>query len=404
MQFWPRLLAGLLLWAWAGAYPAFAQPDEPFAPAPIAVDEGGPVMVTGRVRYTNPFFTVGVTQPLILLEDQAGFIDRDPSFLLPLASQTLGQITSDFRRSPFTYALALPAAPQASLRDVDQDGRPDPGVMVFAVAYWTNVFGSPFLEERDLLGGGWSTAYASTRVADVAGRRHEVVGGKLLVYAPAAGQGFPSGFGVDGLLFTADDPMVGLPPGYTLVDLDHTPFTFDRSRTPRVDLIEPEMVALDDFSGLSYSEAFDALIAKLRREYAFTAYKGIDWDALADTFRPRMVQAERAQDRNAYLLALHDFSLAIPDGHIQGPRLPAVERERYGGGFGMAIRELDDGRVLVVFVAPDGPAARAGLTPRAEIIAIDGQPIQDALAQVEPWNGPFSTAHTRRLQQLRYVL
>src|SRR5690606_32082787 len=143
----------------------------------------------------------------------------NPSFVLSPESQTLGQITSDFRRSPFIYSLALPIEPQGELRDVDQDGAVDPGVMVFAVAYWTNKFGDPFLEERDLFGGGWSTAYASTRVTEEASRRREVIGGKLLVYAPAADQGFPSDFGSDGLIFTADDPITTLAPGYTVVDL-----------------------------------------------------------------------------------------------------------------------------------------------------------------------------------------
>ena len=127
-------------------------------PAPITNDEGGPVLLTGKVTYTNPFFTIGVAAPLIVLEDQAGFIDRDPGFIIPPESQTLGQITSDFLDSPFTYSLALPIEPQGTQRDVDQDQTEDAGVMVFAVAYWNNKFGDPFLEERDLFGGGWSTA------------------------------------------------------------------------------------------------------------------------------------------------------------------------------------------------------------------------------------------------------
>src|SRR5690606_39707887 len=50
--------------------------------------------------------------PIFVLEDQAGFVDRDRSFILPAQSQTLGQITSDFYTSPFTYSLALPIEPQ----------------------------------------------------------------------------------------------------------------------------------------------------------------------------------------------------------------------------------------------------------------------------------------------------
>jgi len=220
-----------------------------------------------------------VAEPLIILEDEAGFVDRNPSFLLPRASQTLGQITTDFRTSPFTYTLELPIEPQGSLRDVDHNGKQDPGVMVFAVAYWTNKFGDPFLEERDLFGGGWSTAYASTRVSQEVSRRDEMVGGKLLIYAPTSEQGFPSDFGPDGLLFTADDPITTVLPGYSVVNLDTKPFTFDRSRYQTIDLIEPDFAALLDYSKLGYAAAFDALVETLSKEYAFTQYKHINWDA-----------------------------------------------------------------------------------------------------------------------------
>ena len=79
-------------------------------------------------------------------------------------------------------------------------------------------------------------------------RNGEIVGGIFLVYAPDDQQGFPSGFGEDGLLFTEDDPIVILPEGYTIVNLDAEPFSFDRSRNPVVDLIEPEGIALVDYS------------------------------------------------------------------------------------------------------------------------------------------------------------
>src|SRR5687768_11719874 len=68
------LLGGVLpLPMHAQALPVQAQ-DKP--------DESGPVLLTGKITYTNPFFTVGVAAPLIVLEDQAGFIDRDPGFVI----------------------------------------------------------------------------------------------------------------------------------------------------------------------------------------------------------------------------------------------------------------------------------------------------------------------------------
>ena len=373
-------------------------------PAAVIVnDEGGPVVITGSCTYTNPFFTSGVAQPLVILEDQAGFVDRNRGFLMPPESQVMGQITSDFYTSPFTYSLTLPQVPQGTLRDVDHDGETDTGVMVFTPAYWTNAFGDPFLEERDLHGGGWSTAYAGTRIDPDPNAEGEVIGGKYVVYAPDDQQGFPSGFGPDGLLFTADDPIVGLPQGYTVVDMDTDPFTFDRSREPVIDLIEGEASEVDDFSGLSYTEAFDKMIEKFRKEYAFTEYKGIDWDAKAAEFRPRFEDAERNRDSLAYRRALRDFAWSIPDGHVSGPFLVEEFSAATAGGLGMAIRELDDGRVIVNFLTPGGPAKAAGIQLRAEILELNGKPVAQAISENVPWSSPFSTEHVRRLQQLRYV-
>src|SRR5215216_3525673 len=171
---------------------------------------GGTKIVSGSVTYTNAFFTTGVAEPLILLEDQGGFIERDRQFVIPVQSQVIGQITSDFYTSPFSYSLTLPEEPNGTLHDVDHDGSNETGVMVFAVAYWTNTWGDPYLERRDQGGGGWSTAYASTKVSDNPSSYREIYGGKYLVYAPDDKQQFPSDFGSDKKLFTDDDPIMDL--------------------------------------------------------------------------------------------------------------------------------------------------------------------------------------------------
>lgn len=385
---------------------AFANEDAEFPDAVISNDEGGPAVITGEVTYTNPFFTSGVAQPVIILEDQAGFIDRDSFYVFPIESQTLGQITSDFFTSPFSYRIALPIEPQGGLRNLGDDVD-NFGVMVFAIAYWNNTWGDPYLEVRDQSGGGWSTAYASTRVGDDPSNEREIIGGRLVVYAPENGALFPSGFGADGLLFTDDDPLIRLPQGYTLVDMDTDPFTFDRSRYPVVDLIEPDGTALVDYSNLGYLDAFDNMLEKFRTEYAFTENKDIDWDALRDEFRPLFIQADKNDEATIYLNALREFLWRIPDGHISlSPLAPFVSdfQSQIARGIGIGIRETDDGRVLVTFLLDDGPAANAGIQLGSEILEIDGQPISDVIEAAQPWSQPFSTPHNRRLEQLRYAV
>lgn len=382
--------------------PAAAQDAIP--PAEIVNDEGGPVLVTGEVAYTDGYFTAGVSEPIIILEDQAGFVDRDFGYIMPEESQVLAEITSDFFTSPFSYEVELPPEPEAGQRDVDLDGESDPGVMVYAVAYWTNTWGGPVLEERDLYGGGWSTAYASTEVDQNPSGKAEVLGGVYLVWSPDDAQGFPSGFGPDGRLFTGDEPIVRLPQGWTTVIMDTDPFTFDRSREPVIDLIEGESVAQDDFSDLSYTKAFDAMVKLFSQEYAYTEFKGIDWAAMAAEYRPRFEEAERNNDSDAYQRALRDFIYSIPDGHLTAPLVMGDFQELVGGGLGMNLAQLDDGRVIVIDTYRRTPARDADIEDGAEIIAMGGLPVEDYLSTIVPYEATYSTDHVRRLAQLRYAV
>lgn len=385
---------------------ALAQDELP--PAEIVNDEGGPAIISGALTYSNLLFTVGVSEPLIILESEANFVDRNLHGDLPIESQVLGQITSDFYTSPVNYTLSLPEIPNGPYRDVDNDGEEDQGVQIYGIAYWQNVWGDPYLEPRDLYGYGYSSAYASMRTSPNLSEVGEVIGGKYVVYAPDDQQGFPSGFGADGKLFTEDDPTVRLPAGYTTVDMDTDPFTFDRSREPVIDLIEGEGSELDDYSTMSYAEGFQALIDQMREEYAFTEYKSLDWDALEAEFLPRFEQADADGDTYAYLLALSDFGAAIPDTHVGSSASNYISSEFLAnnpGGLGMAIRELDDGRVVVNYLLPGGPAEEAGIELLAEIKTFNGEPIADALDAVVPASTfSFGVEHTRRLEQLRQLL
>jgi C-terminal processing protease CtpA/Prc len=400
-----RILS-LILFLLLLALPVWAIDDGDIPAAEIENDEGGPVVIRGEVEYTNAFFAAGTSEPLIMLEDQTGFVHRDENYLIPVASQQLGQITSDFYNSPFTYSLSLPIVPQAPLNDVDHDNQEDTGVMIFQVAYWSNTFGDAFLEERDLFGGGWSGSYSSADVSGLVETLGEYIGGKIIIYSPDARQAFPSGFGEDEMLFTDDDPLVIVPQGYTIVDMDDEEFTFDRSREPIVDLIEGEGAEADDFSEMSYSDAFESLVEKFRLEYAFTEFKELDWDALYEEFSPRFEEADDENDAALYQIALQEFIWRIPDGHVSmSLTIPTFElyATQTDGGLGMAIRELDDGSVIVTYLTENGPAEAAGIELQAEITEINGVDIHEALEDVIAWSGPFSADHIRQLQNLRYI-
>lgn len=149
-----------------------------------------------------------------------------------------------------------------------------------------------------------------------------------------------------------------------------------------------------DYSALTWTDAFKAAHDKFSREYAFSDWKGLDWDGLYNRFLPRIEEAQAARDEKAYYLALHGYICSIPDGHISlssaNAAVPkAIGRELAGGGFGMAVAELDDQRVIAAAVIASGPADLSGIVAGAEILTWGGEPIKTAIGRIDVGAVPF---------------
>jgi len=380
--------------------------DEPEAEAkpeaiPLFADE--PVQLIGNIEISNALILkVYFYERFVMLEDLTGFIQRDYEYSQPLAGQILGPVTVDEEAQEFTYLLNLPARPASPFNDVDNDGQADQGVQIWQIAMNANYIGDPFLGEEEA--GSWSSTYASTRTDSE--NKREIYGGTILVWAADDQQEFPVGFGEDGLLFTADDPVAPIMAGYSIVNLDRDPFEFSKEQVADIPLYEGE-VTVNDYSEMGWLEAFEAMHTKVALEYPFTDLKGIDWEALYAEFAPRIEAAETAADETAYFLALRDYTWSIPDGHVgvsSGEIGSQMFNDETAGGYGFAISGLDDGRVIASLVLDEGPATDAGIEWGAEIISWNGQPVGEALAAVRPWSLPFSTEEAKIIQQYRYLL
>ena len=360
----------------------------------IQTDTNEPVLVTGTIPFTSPFFLAGNSEPFILLEDEAGFIDRNREFIFPLTGQAIGPVDL-VQDGLLSFSLPLPSMPQATLSDVDHDRQEEHGVMIFVVAYWSNTWGGPFLEERD--GTGWSNAYASTTTDP--NREDEIDGGTMVIWAPDDKQSFPSGFGEDDKLFTGDDPITNVPAGYSFVDLDSDPFRIYKQPTLELVLNEGAS-AINDFSNMNYVDAFETMFTKVSTEYPFTELKGLDWDSIHAQIAPKVASATNDDD---FYVALRDFTYLIPDAHVGISFNPNVFWPEIGGEFGLILDQLDDGNVVVTQVLPGSPAEQAGIERGAQIITWGGQPVADALDAVHPYFSPFSTRQHERQQQLIFL-
>ncbi|MBK8824807.1 MAG: hypothetical protein IPN58_20025 [Anaerolineales bacterium] len=396
-----RLLSYLILVSLvlAGCAP---KNDEPV----IVNNENQPALLQGTFQVTNDFVLTGYyVENAVALTDMHAFVIRDEEWEIPVESQVLGFMTFDPESLSGTYELNLPALPRGEFSDVDNDDVEEQGVQIFAVGYSPNLYGGPFSEGDDR-SRGWPSYLASIKTDTE--NNDEVIGGKLVVWAADANQQFPSGFGADGLLFTADDPVAALPTGYTIVDLDTSPFAFVQEPTLELALYEPADVAIKDFSAMTYTQSFDAMFEAVRKEYAFTDIEGKapEWDALYAELRPRVAQAETEKDPNAFYLALRDFTRAFRDGHVGlggGDYANEDFTNATSGGYGVAIRELDDGRVLAIFILESGPAQAAGMLVGAEILEFNGQPISDAISAAQSYSLQ-SSDFSIRYQQARYLL
>ena len=365
-----------------------------------------PYQITGAYKVTNDFvLATYYVENAVTLTDMHGFVVRDLKWELPVVSQTLGFMTFDKKTLSGTFELNLPAVPQGEFNDVNNNGVKDQGVQIFAVAYSPNVYGGPFAEGDDR-SRGWPSYLASVKTDTE--NKDEVTGGKLVVWAPDANQQFPTSFGKDGLLFTADDPVGPIPAGYSIVDLDQSPFTIIQEAKPQLTLYEPKDIAVKDYSAMSYTESFDKMFEIIRKEYAFADIQGKapDWDAVYAKLKPRVAQAEKDKDANAFYLALRDFTWAFKDGHVSMNGGDYAQKDfstAVSGGYGFAIRELDDKRVIVIYVMDGGPAQKAGMQVGAEITEFNGQPISNAIDGAQSYSNQ-SSDFAIRYQKARYLL
>ena len=137
-----------------------------------------------------------------------------------------------------------------------------------------------------------------------------------------------------------------------------------------------------DYRNLSWSRAFFSLNALMEERYAFTGWRAVDWDALNRTWAPAIADAEKRQDNASYYRALRGYLFAIPDGHVNVLSNSGDYGAKYadiGGGYGIALVQLDSGDVIVSYVANGSAAEKAGIRPGDKVTAWNAVEIHEAV-------------------------
>lgn len=417
------ILIGIFLWHAPYTPPAhghvLAQDEAPSVTEPTL----GTVRVFGSLPATAQD---DAAAPLTFaLLDVVGALNAAPIDWVPASGQILGRpATPDAipgATPAVTYTVDLPLQPAGIPVVLDgvapaEDGAV--GVQIFEAVAAAPLLGDGYLQTFEQRGGWRSLARDVTT--------GQIISGTLLIFAQDDGALFPESAGADGLLFTADDSLAPAPQGYSLATLG-TAVTLTQPVDAVMPLLPPPAPAAVDLTALTLPDAYDALVDHLAAQAGLAADGAVDWADLGERFRPQVAEAaedaaddaaeeptgDAGADGGAYLQALAALAQAAGDGlvtvGINDAATPAVAQANAAlqganqGALGVEIAELDDGRLVVVYVAPGSQAATAGIKPGMELRAVNGVAAADALADAAYPGFPGSD-EARHLAQVANVL
>ncbi|MEO7911711.1 MAG: S41 family peptidase, partial [Roseiflexaceae bacterium] len=128
---------------------------------------------------------------------------------------------------------------------------------------------------------------------------------------------------------------------------------------------------------------FDQVWELVRDRYLYPDYRGADWQALRETYRPR---ARAATSPEQFYQVMGELIKELGDDHsrFESPRMVAEEELRKSGelsyaGIGVIVRD-DPAGGLITRLARGGPADQAGLRSHDLILAVGSTPFTDTEA------------------------
>ena len=170
-------------------------------------------------------------------------------------------------------------------------------------------------------------------------------------------------------------------------------------------MLQKDKMPEEDYSRLTWTQAFTKLNETLSHQYAFTEWKDIRWQELYGKYLPQ-IEASQADDSfESYYTALRAYINEIPDGHIKMSSITDIDDKYIGGGFGFAAARLDDGRVIVTWLDTSGSTKASGMQVGDEIILWNGLPVTEAASAVSTIFASNSATHENLKQkQIAYLV
>ena len=158
-----------------------------------------------------------------------------------------------------------------------------------------------------------------------------------------------------------------------------------------------DVLALRDRVGV-----FEEVWETIDQKYYDPSFNGVDWRAVRDRYRPLVEHATNNEEFYGLLKLmvgeLHDAHTRFhtPEQRRERERLQAVSA-------GLSVFDVE-GKVVVVSVEPDSDASRAGVERGMIVLAIDGKPVADCLAEARARVAGTSSDRAVRLRLYRMII
>ncbi len=153
-------------------------------------------------------------------------------------------------------------------------------------------------------------------------------------------------------------------------------------------LNETSFSSVHNYSRNDWSASFTSAVSAMRKEYALSSWKEIDYDRLLDTYLPEIEEAQRDHDEVKYATVLTEFAYHFYDGHVyavpNSPELIDGVREKLAGNdYGFSMIQLDSGEIMAVRVDKASAAYSCGIHDGTVIVSWDGEDVSAAASEVE---------------------
>jgi carboxyl-terminal processing protease len=149
-------------------------------------------------------------------------------------------------------------------------------------------------------------------------------------------------------------------------------------------------------------EIFEEVWKTVNERYYDPGFNGVNWREVRDRYHP---QVERAGSDEDFYRLLKQMVGELRDAHTRFAT-PEERRERereQAVSAGFSIFEVE-GKPAVVSVEPDSEAARAGIQPGMIVVAIDGTPVAQRLAEARARVAGSSSDRALSLRIYRMII